>query len=262
MEIRGDFVAFGALMFITGTGLALMVVGSCLLSWAAYLSPWLPSWVWMTLAGFTGLGVAIAASSAACAIATVAPKPQAAHKCLVLLLVFLALEIMSSAMSAVRQPAWSLNLYHSVQKNMQESLDVYSTNSSAAAMWDEIQNEVECCGVVDYNDWFTSGFGDGMSVPDSCCLLPSTGCGAGIRSHSDIDDYISTQGCLPVLSSGWSKSYRMISRQAFLPICVIQVIMVTVIVLTLRSMGRLAGHLPVLIRNPTASKPQHYSLMT
>ncbi|KAF2362635.1 Tetraspanin/Peripherin [Trinorchestia longiramus] len=306
MQIRGDYVAFGALLFITATGLALVTVGSCLLGWSAYLSPWLPSWIWMSIAGFTVLGVAIAASSTVCAIATIAPKPKAAHKCLVLLLMLLAVELISSAMVAVRQPVWYRKMYYEVQDIMQSSFDVYSTNSSAAAMWDEIQNEISCCGVLEYADWFTSPFGDGASVPDSCCLLPAPGCGLDIKTYQNLDDYITTEvsnldeyittkvsnlgdyittevsnlddyittevsnlddyyittkGCLPVLSSGWSKSYIMLSRQAILPICVVQVLMVCVIVLTLRSMGRLAGDLPVVVRNPMSNKPQQYSLM-
>lgn len=62
------------------TGLALIVIGSSVLSWAAYLSPWMPTWVWVSLTILTGLGVGVAATSAVAAIATVAPKPQAAHR--------------------------------------------------------------------------------------------------------------------------------------------------------------------------------------
>lgn len=63
-------------------------------------------------------------------------------QCLVLLLIFLGIEIALSALGAVRQPVWSVQLYHQVQQTMTDSLDVYSTNVSSAAMWDEIQAEV------------------------------------------------------------------------------------------------------------------------
>lgn len=272
LKVRDEYVAFGALLFITGTGLAIIVVGACLLSWAAYLSPWMPSWVWMSVSAFTALGVGITASSSATAIATVAPRPQAAHKCLVVLLIFLGIEIGMSALGAVRQPVWSVHLYHQVQQTMTDSLDAYSTNASSAAMWDEIQNEVSCCGVQSYSDWFVSGFGDGNSVPEACCLLPSVGCGQGVKGHNDIEDIIDTEGCLPTLATSWTTSYRMLTRRALLPICVIQIIMVTVIVLTYRRAGLLAGHIPLRIARPpapvflpratkAADGPPQYSLM-
>jgi len=62
------------------TGLAVITIGACLLSWNAYLSEWMPTWSWTALGIFTVFGVGIAASSTSAAIATVAPKPKAAHK--------------------------------------------------------------------------------------------------------------------------------------------------------------------------------------
>uniref|UniRef100_A0A2P2HZ36 CD63 antigen-like n=2 Tax=Hirondellea gigas TaxID=1518452 RepID=A0A2P2HZ36_9CRUS len=247
VKTTAEYVAFGALLFITVTGLALLVLGACMLAWAAYLSPWMPSWVFVTLSVVTGTGVAVAATSAATAIATIAPKPQAAHKLLVVLLIILGLEIFAAAFVTVRQPLWSVKLYKQVEENMQDSLAVYSTNRSSAAMWDEIQFEVSCCGVLQYTDWFVSGYSDDSSVPDACCLLPQPGCGQGIRHSPDPEDQIDTQGCLPILSSAWSKSFHTLSNEALLPIAIIQVIMVTVLLLSYRQAGLLNGHVPLMV---------------
>lgn len=35
------------------------------------------------------------------------------------------------------------------------------------------------------------------------------------------------QGCLPTLSAGWTDSYRMLTRRALMPICILQVILVS-----------------------------------
>ena len=65
---------------LQGTGIGVVVIGACLLSWAAYLSMWMPTWVWLSFVGLTFLGVSITAFSTATAIATVAPDVKAAHR--------------------------------------------------------------------------------------------------------------------------------------------------------------------------------------
>lgn len=61
-----------------GTGIAVGYTGGSLLTaYVAYLSPWMPAWLWMAVGMIMVLGVAITATSSVGAIATLAPKPHA-----------------------------------------------------------------------------------------------------------------------------------------------------------------------------------------
>lgn len=61
-----------------GTGIAVGYTGGSLLTaYVAYLSPWMPPWLWMAVGLIMVLGVAITATSSVGAIATLAPKPHA-----------------------------------------------------------------------------------------------------------------------------------------------------------------------------------------
>ncbi|XP_029110170.1 CD63 antigen-like [Scleropages formosus] len=51
-------------------------------------------------------------------------------------------------------------------------------NMKDKAAIDELQSKFQCCGAVNYTDWFHSrGWHNGTSVPDSCCQLSSKACG-------------------------------------------------------------------------------------
>lgn len=61
-----------------GTGIAVAYTGASLLtSYVAYLSPWVPGWLWIAVGMILVLGVAIMATSTVGAIATLAPRPRA-----------------------------------------------------------------------------------------------------------------------------------------------------------------------------------------
>lgn len=70
-------------------------------------------------------------------------------------------------------------------------------------MWNIIQKDGKCCGVVSYKDWLQTGFGANTGdVPDECCIETVKGCGKGMawsRSHN-IENIIHTDGCLPVIT--------------------------------------------------------------
>ncbi|KAL4657789.1 CD63 antigen-like [Arapaima gigas] len=51
-------------------------------------------------------------------------------------------------------------------------------NMKDRAAIDELQRKFQCCGAVNYTDWFYSrGWHNGTSVPDSCCQRSSRACG-------------------------------------------------------------------------------------
>jgi len=60
--------------------------------------------------------------------------------------------------------------------------------------WDEIQEQFTCCGVENPGDWKKTISLGANNAPDSCCKIPSVGCGKGKL----IDPYSSLhqKGCL------------------------------------------------------------------
>jgi len=227
-QLRNEYVSFGALLLITATGLGDTVVAACLLSWAGYLSPWMPRAVWLALGLLGVLGCGIAASSAVAAIAAVAPRPRALHRCLLVLLGFLALELLSCAAATLLQGRWAAGLRDELRASMSFTVASYPDNATLSPAWDEIQHEMSCCGVASYEDWFSAPYGAGRSVPPSCCLLPAPGCGQDLPKDG-LEDIINLQGCLDVLSGQMLRTFKVLSMQAILPICVIQILMVAVL---------------------------------
>ena len=61
-----------------------------------------------------------------------------------------------------------------------------------ATLYHRLCPQVSCCGVANYQDWFQAGYLDGRSVPDSCCLLPGSGCGRDVDTQ-DAEDVIDTE---------------------------------------------------------------------
>ena len=65
-------------MKLQGTGIAVGYTGASLLtSYVAYLSPWVPVWLWLAVGSMLILGVMISAISTVGAIATLSPNPKA-----------------------------------------------------------------------------------------------------------------------------------------------------------------------------------------
>merc|ERR1719309_1824112 len=78
-------------------------------------------------------------------------------------------------------------------KNMYIGMENYNTTGydGVTLTWDMVQSELKCCGVQNWQDWKNvkngTQFNDG-SVPDSCCIEKSFGCGrsqVSIGSHED-----------------------------------------------------------------------------
>lgn len=61
-----------------GTGIAVGYTGASLLTaYVAYLSPWVPVWLWLAVGSVMVLGVIITAISTVGAVSTLAPNPKA-----------------------------------------------------------------------------------------------------------------------------------------------------------------------------------------
>jgi len=86
-------------------------------------------------------------------------------------------------------------------------LSRYETESWIRYKWDTIQSEFMCCGGYGhhqgYTDWKHTFMGDSKkSVPDSCCLFDTPGCGQNLFEITDIRvivQKINIHGCLFVM---------------------------------------------------------------
>lgn len=98
----------------------------------------------------------------------------------------------------------------SIQANLVGTLNEYDINNATekdgravvlTKMWDTMQQSYGCCGVTHPRDWekVYKESSHPKSVPDSCCLKETPGCGEDIRNNPD-DKSIYEQGCYLKLS--------------------------------------------------------------
>ena len=88
-----------------------------------------------------------------------------------------------------------------IQKHMKGTMEDYNKNATenggVTEAWDTLQRSYRCCGVGAPRDWDTLL---GKSVPDSCCVEESPGCGTDARKFPD-DKRIFLKGCYEKLSN-------------------------------------------------------------
>jgi len=85
-----------------------------------------------------------------------------------------------------------------VDNGLQAGLQFYKQKGSdgVTLAWDATQQEFNCCGANNFTDWKTVLNG---SVPDSCCINVSAGCGKGWSSKkqaANASSVIYTEGCI------------------------------------------------------------------
>lgn len=90
-----------------------------------------------------------------------------------------------------------------VEKNMEDSLAQMGTKNDTAALWDEMQDKLKCCGVKNADDWKSQ-------IPGSCC------------GHTGTRDYICNKsvdeiykdGCLDALETFMQHKIVMVGGAA------------------------------------------------
>ncbi|ESO09549.1 hypothetical protein HELRODRAFT_185361 [Helobdella robusta] len=101
----------------------------------------------------------------------------------------------------------SAQIEDKMASKMRETIPKYDLSNHEQGIgftWDKLQKTLKCCGVQIISDWY-----DGNSqmeylqtVPDSCCIEPSVGCGK-VGNHSLTSEYVkdtyNIQGCAPAL---------------------------------------------------------------
>ncbi|KAK4295193.1 hypothetical protein Pmani_032230 [Petrolisthes manimaculis] len=227
------YIAFATFIVLAGTGIAVVYTGCSLLTaYVAYLSPWLPAWVWVVVSAVMALGVGITATSTAGAISVLAPNRHAFKLCLSLLLVAVLTELSATLLVYQKQQLLGQALTSFMRHRMVVTQSDYGTNISDTQLWDEIQLEKNCCGTDDFKDWFATTYGNGTNVPDSCCLIVETGCGRDISKSADPTDDIITEGCLPTVVQALKLDYSTLSRGVWLPVIAMHVALLLLLVAT------------------------------
>ncbi|XP_058889798.1 CD63 antigen-like isoform X2 [Acipenser ruthenus] len=85
-----------------------------------------------------------------------------------------------------------------------KTLRRYSTERRIKISVDRLQKKFECCGAMDYTDWFNTTVG--KAVPDSCCIKEKPQCGSVVQSHAK--DNIHVQGCIKKMDSWiWNHNF-------------------------------------------------------
>ena len=70
-----------------------------------------------------------------------------------------------------------------VYQAMDEGMKKYKTPGfeGVTQVWDNIQRDLKCCGVINATDWNGKPFqSNPYNVPDTCCIQEYTGCGQGL----------------------------------------------------------------------------------
>lgn len=87
--------------------------------------------------------------------------------------------------------------YNMINSRLNESMKEYqgNTQSATVVLWDNVQRDFQCCGVLNYTDWKTVFNND--DLPLSCCSIPAGAVGT-FSCNTDITNMNRNKngGCL------------------------------------------------------------------
>ena len=103
---------------------------------------------------------------------------------IVMFVALLALQITGAVLIGVFEGP----IKNSISEGMVDNIHLYNDTSSIKEVFDNIQEDMKCCGINNYTDW-----GDNeLKVPESCCK-------DGTECDTCVVDNINTVGCLSLL---------------------------------------------------------------
>ena len=91
------------------------------------------------------------------------------------------------------------DLNNVIKDNMNKGMTNYEEDGfkGVTETWDYVQNQFECCGVTDWNDWKNQTKFKPDSVPDSCCKGGQVeNCGKNAQDSTKFN----TNGCFSKFS--------------------------------------------------------------
>ncbi|XP_070569502.1 CD63 antigen-like [Ptychodera flava] len=125
----------------------------------------------------------------------------------VLLVIILLLEIAAVIAGYVLQD----EIYDAVNKGLLDAQkDYVDDNEVVQETYDSLQSEVECCGANNYTDWLKF---PNQSIPDSCCVNETAGCGAKAGTNPSAD-VIYPKGCTAKLEAVLIDNFEIIAGVA------------------------------------------------
>ena len=81
------------------------------------------------------------------------------------------MELTGGILGFVYREAVASTLQQELQTGIQDHYNTTSQEIGITLAWDTIQVQLNCCGVVDYEDWYKiSAWPENSYVPHSCCL--------------------------------------------------------------------------------------------
>ncbi|KAK2175017.1 hypothetical protein NP493_760g01061 [Ridgeia piscesae] len=126
-----------------------------------------------------------------------------------LVLVIMLTEIIAAAIALVFRVKMAQVLVRSMRMQVKYG---YRTNSTTLAAWDFLQDEMSCCGAINYTDYYNSAWfnstarttinGTEQWVPNSCCMKKEgggfvswTGCQLDAKNEVNTSKLVKTHGC-------------------------------------------------------------------
>ncbi|KAF2899056.1 hypothetical protein ILUMI_07124 [Ignelater luminosus] len=120
-----------------------------------------------------------------------------------LLFVLLILEVSAAIAAFVMRS----NIYHNIEKNMEDSLDDYRNNTEAQIYWDFMQERLGCCGVELPSDWENKiDNGTTIDLYENKTMVPFSCC----KFYQCRENLIYERGCLNRLTYIISESALML----------------------------------------------------
>ncbi|XP_074029718.1 CD63 antigen isoform X3 [Leptinotarsa decemlineata] len=97
-----------------------------------------------------------------------------------------------------------------LENTMKENMKLYHNDSSISDIWDTIQKEFQCCGVINYTDWIVEN--KKPDLPISCCPAKS-GTMGGFYCNDVSSIVITTTPAPTTAPSSTTKSVSLQSRK-------------------------------------------------
>ena len=94
------------------------------------------------------------------------------------------------------------HLLRAVSNTLRSAEPSYANDGFVNATWDFIQRDLECCGVENYKEWFI--YLGNFSIPDSCCVIYSFGCGSAVTQPENFYQ----SGCAQMISE-WADTQEI-----------------------------------------------------
>ncbi|XP_059828714.1 leukocyte surface antigen CD53-like [Hypanus sabinus] len=127
------------------------------------------------------------------------------NKCLLLsFFIILLLILLFEVMAAIILFVYEAQIDRHIEEDMKKALDKLQTSNNTE-LWDKIQGNLKCCGVVNSSDW-------GNNIPKSCCANQSC----------NSENYFS-KGCYDLVRE-WFESNFLVVGIAVICASIIQVL--------------------------------------